>query len=308
MSFDIALGNVLVTLFYILPGFIICKMKRAFTDHLVTLSGVLVYVCGPCMVISALLSLDFSVETLANMGLFFVITLILQCAFMGIVYAVIRKKSADPKYRLMTIGMVLGNVGFFGLPIVRALLPNNPEVASYSIVYIVSMNILVFTVGVFCLTGDKKYMSIRPAVFNPTIFGFAIGFPLFILGAKNILPSLLTNSVSLLGSMSTPLCMLILGIRLATVSLPKLFARPSVYMICIGKLLLFPLFAFFAVKWLSLPEAFKASILILSATPCASVVFNLSEMHRVDAELAANCVLLSTLMCFLTIPTLTLLL
>jgi predicted permease len=307
MSFDIALGNVLVTLFYILPGFIICKMKRAFTDHLSTLSGVLVYVSGPCMVISAFLSLDFSMEMLANMGLFFVITLILQCAFMGMVYLIIRKKSADPKYRLMTIGMVLGNVGFFGLPIVRALLPENPEVASYSIVYIVSMNILVFTVGVFCLTGNKKYMSIRPAILNPTIFGFSIGFPLFLLGAKVFLPELLTTSVSLLGNMSTPLCMLILGIRLATVSLPKLFARPSIYIICLGKLLLFPLFAFFAVKWLPLPEAFKASILILSATPCASVIFNLSEMHRVDAELAANCILLSTLMCFLTIPTLTLL-
>jgi predicted permease len=308
MSFSIALANVLVTLFYILPGFIICKMKRASTDHLVTLSGILVYVCAPCMVISAFLSLDFSPQILANMGLFFVITLALQCAFMGIVYAIIRKKSDDPKYRLMTIGMVLGNVGFFGLPIVRALLPNNPEVAAYSIVYIVTMNILVFTVGVFCLTGDKKYMSIRPAIFNPTIFGFSIGFPLFLFGAKAILPITLINSVSLLGNLSTPLCMLILGIRLATVSLPKLFTRPAVYIICIGKLLLFPLFAFFAVKWLPLPEAFKASILILSATPCASVIFNLSEMHRVDAELAANCILLSTLMCFLTIPTLVLLL
>ena len=84
--------------------------------------------------------------------------------------------------------------------------------------------------------------------------------------------------------------------------------RATVYAICFGKLVLFPLFAFFAVKFLPLPYAFKASVLILSATPCASVVFNIAEMHNCDAELSANCVLLSTLMCFLTIPPLVLLL
>ncbi len=308
MSFDISLSNVLMTLFYILPGFIVGKMKKASTDHLPTLSAILIYVCMPCLVISSFLSLDFSREGLKNIGLFFLLTLLLQAAFMLIVYCLIRKKSNEPKYRLMTIGMVLGNVGFFGLPIARALLPHNPEVASYSAIYSVSMNILLFTIGVFCLTGQKKYVSLKPAVFNPTVFGLAIGFPLYLIGAKSFFPSLLVGGVSMLGNMSTPLCMLILGIRLASVSFSRLFARPSVYIICLGKLVLFPLFAFFAVKFLPLPEAFKASILILSATPCASAVFNLAELHNCDTELSANCVFLSTLICFLTIPPLMLLL
>lgn len=308
MSFEISLGNVLITLFYILPGFVIGKLKKTSTAHLPTMSAVLIYVCMPCLVLSSLLSIDYSADGLAYMGLFFVLTLILQAAFMLLIYLAIRKKSAQPKYRLMTVGMVLGNVGFFGLPIVRALLPNNPEVASYSAVYSVSMNILLFTVGVFCLTGQKKYMSLKSAVLNPTMLGLAVGFPLYLMGAKGFLPPLLVSGISVLGNMSTPLCMLILGIRLSAVSLPKLFARPSVYVITLGKLVLFPLFTFFAVKLLPLPYAFKASMLILSATPCASAVFNLAELHQCDAELSANCVLLSTLLCFLTIPPLTLLL
>jgi predicted permease len=308
MSFQISLANVLMTLFYILPGFVIGKMKKTTTSHLPTLSSVLVYVCMPCLVLSSLLSIKHSAEGLKNMGLFFVLTLLVQAAFMILVYLVIRKKSHIPKFRLMTVGMVLGNVGFFGLPIVSALLPQNPEVASYSAVYSVTMNILLFTVGVFCVTGKKEYMSLRPAVLNPTMFGFAIGFPLYLLGAAEVLPPLLIGGINALGHMSTPLCMIILGIRLSVVSLPKLFARPTVYIICLGKLILFPLFAFFAVKFLPLPYALKASMLILSATPCASVVFNIAEMHNCDAELSANCVLLSTLLCFMTIPPLTLLL
>ena len=308
MSFDIALSNVLVTLMYILPGFIVCKLKRASADHLSTPSGILMYACAPCMVISSFLALDFSVENLANMGWFFIVTFVVQAAFMGLIYFLVRKRVVHIKYRILTIGSVLGNVGFFGLPIVKALLPNNPEVMCYAAVYIISMNILVFTFGVFCLTGDKQYMTLKAAIFNPTMFGFVTGLFLYIIRAGAFLPDLVKSSVGLMGNMTTPLCMIILGVRLATVDLKKLFIRPIVYLTCLGKLVLFPLFAYAAVYFLPLAESFKASVLILSATPCASVIFNLAELHKSETELSANCVLVSTLLCFMTIPVLVMLL
>lgn len=308
MSFNIALSNVIITLLYILPGYIVCKMKRAAADHLSTLSGVLIYICAPCMVVSSFLALDFSVDNLINMGLFFVVTFLLQAAFMGLIFFIFRKKAEDAKYRILTIGSVLGNVGFFGLPVVKALLPNNPEVMCYSAVYVISMNILVFTVGVFCLTGKKEYMTVKAGIFNPSMFGFVTGLLLYLVQAGDFLPDLVTNSVGLLGNMTTPLCMIILGIRLASVSFKKLFTRPIIYLICLGKLVLFPLFCYAAVVFLPFADSFKASILILSATPCASVILNMAEMHKSETELSANCVLLTTLMCFLTIPVLTLLL
>lgn len=308
MGFDIALSNVLITLFYIIPGFIICKIKRASADHLPTLSAVLIYVCGPCMTISAFLALDFSLRDLANMGLFFVATFLLQAAFMGLIFLIFRKRIHESKYRILALGSVLGNVGFFGLPIVKALIPENPEVMCYAAVYVISMNILVFTVGVFCLTGKKETMTLRAAIFNPSMLGFSVGLVLYILGANRFLPQLLMNGVGLLGNMTTPLCMIILGVRLGTVSFKKLFARPIVYATCLGKLLLFPLFCYAAVALLPLDPSFKASMLILSATPCASIIFNMAEIHRSETELSANCVLVSTLICFLTIPVLTLIL
>ena len=81
MSFDITFSNVLLTLLYILPGFIICKMGKVSTEHQSSLSGVLVYACSPCMLISSFLSLDYSAQNALNMGLFFVVTLVLQAGF-----------------------------------------------------------------------------------------------------------------------------------------------------------------------------------------------------------------------------------
>ncbi len=308
MEFQVSFSNVLVTLLYILPGYLLCKAHKATGEHLSTLSAVLVYICGPCMIFSAFLPMQPSAELLINMGLFFLITLTLQILFMLGLYGILRRRYEQPIWRLLTIGSVFGNVGFFGLPMVMALLPDSPEAACYSTVYVLTMNLLTFTVGVFCLTRDRKFMSLKAAVFNPTVLAFLFSLPFFLLRAGNWMPPLLTDSISLLGGITTPLCMIILGIRLATVRFRELFTRPAVYLICLGKLLVFPLFCYAAVCFLPLPTALKASILILSGAPCASVILNLAEIHRSERELAANCVLLSTILCLFTLPLLTMIL
>lgn len=306
--FQIAFQNVLLTVLYIFPGFLLCKGRKAIADHLSTLSAVLVYICSPCMILASFLSLDFSWGILGYMGIFLVVTLVLQMLFMGGIWLILRKKWENAAYRIVTIGSVLGNVGFFGLPIVKALLPDNPEVMCYSAMYVISMNFFAFTMGVFCLTKEKKYMTPRAGILNPSTIGFFVALVCFIFGLGKYVPPILQNSIDLLGDMTTPLCMTILGIRLGTVSLKKLFTRPTVYLTCLGKLIVFPLFCYAAVCFLPLPFSFKASVMILSATPCASIILNLAEMHRSETELSANCVLLSTLICFLTIPLMVLIL
>ncbi|MGN0813988.1 MAG: AEC family transporter [Candidatus Coproplasma sp.] len=309
MGFEIAITNVLITLLFAAPGFALCKAKKASAEHLSTMSAVLIYVCSPCMIVDSFIQLDFNLTEFGKMGIFFGVTFVLQIAFMLVTYAIFRKKYDDAKYRVCTIGSVMGNVGFFGLPVVKALLPNNPEVACYSAVYVLSMNVLVFTVGVFFLTRDKRFMSLKQAVLNPSTLAFVVALPLYITGAKVYLPQVLQDATELLGKMTTPLCMFILGIRLGTISIKKLFVRPIVYLTCACKLIIFPLFCYACVAFVPwLDYAFKASVLILSAVPCASVILNLAEIHRAETELAANVLLLSTLVCFITIPVLVLLL
>lgn len=307
-SFQIAFVNVLITLFYLVPGFIVRKMGKVSQDHLSTLSAVLVYIGNPFLCVSAFMSLDFSVEMTLNMLWFFLATLLLQSLFMLVLYAILRKKEQESKYRVLTIGSVVGNVGFFGIPILRALYPANPELACYSTVFTLSMNILIFTVGVFCLTGDKKYMSIKSAIFNPTVFSILIAFPVYLFGLKQYFPDVLSNAITTVGAMTTPLCMFILGIRLASAPLKRIFSRPIVYATAALKLLVFPLFCYALVYFLPFSDIFKAGILVLAGMPCASVLLSMAEIHKSETEMAANCQLVSTLLCFLTIPLLTLLL
>lgn len=298
----VAFTNVLLTLIYIIPGFISRKTNITKAEHLPSISAILVYVCSPCMIVASFLDTARTWENVSQIMLFFVVSLAIQAILTCVLYVIFRKKFEDAKYRMLTVSFGLGNAGFFGIPIIEALLPNHPEVACFACVYIVGMNMLTFTIGAYCLTGDKKRMAFKKAFLNPSFISLLVALVLFALNVKSIMPDMLMNAIRLLKSTTTPLCMIILGIRLASVPFKKLFTRAYVYIICSCKLLIFPFVCLAIVYFLPFSDVFKAAMFILGGTPCAAVMLNLAEMYEGETELAANCVLLSTLLCVFTIP------
>lgn len=302
-SFLTVLTNVLITLFFLIPGFILKKMNRVSEAHLSSISAILVYIGTPFLEVSAFLSLDFDLPTLGWMWLFFLLTFALQAAFMALV-RLFPKNRQDPENRMLVVSSVMGNVGFFGAPLIRAAAP---DALCYVVMYMLSMNVLVFSFGTWCITGEKKYLSVKALLLNPTAFGFVLAFPCFLFGLKDVFPAALTGAIDAVANMTTPLCMFILGIRLASAPLGNLLRAGKAFLAAALKLVAFPLFCFALTAFFPLPRDFRSALLILSAAPCATLVMNLAEMYRGKSAFAANCLFLSTLLCFLTIPALTLL-
>lgn len=301
MAFLIVLKNVTIMMVYLLVGLFMVKSGKADTSHAKSISTLLIYVCGPCMVINSFLGMDSTRENSIDVLTFFVTTFIIQVLFFAICYLFLKNKIKDPKYRILSIGGVLGNVGFFGLPLVSALFPDEPVVAGYSSIYVMSMNIIVFSIGVFMITGDRKYISIKPIIFNPTTFAIALSLPLYIFDVK--LPETAAGAVELFGKMTVPICMIVLGMRLAAVNAKDLFSRPFAYISCALKLIIYPIFAYMCVRFLPFfDDVFKISILLLSSAPTGAIVLSLAEIHEQQQELAANVVLLTTIFSIITIP------
>lgn len=301
MNFKITLSMVLMALFYMIPGYITARMGKTKAEHLPTLSGVLVYIGAPFLVISSFLSLEYQREDLVSMGLFFLVTLLLQTVFFLAVFF-LSGGHRHAARRVIAMGTTCGNVGFFGTPVVRALFPHSPQVACYAVCFTISMNLLVFTLGIFCLTGDKKYISPRSALCNPTMLGLLVALPLYLTGLGGKLPLVLQNGIHTLGGMTTPLCMFILGIRLASTPLRRVFTDIRVYLACLGKLVVFPLFCLGATLLLSRDAAFEGCLVILASTPCAAVILSLAEIHHSEEKASAACILASVLLCIVTVP------
>lgn len=302
MNFFLTASSVLIAFIYLIPGFILTKAHLCKPEHSKTLSAILIYICGPAMIINAFTDVDFSVQSSLNMLGFFFVTLLLQIVVIALLYIVLRHRFSEAKYRILTMASIFGNVGFFGMPLIKSILPAYPIAMCYSSMFMLSMNILIFTVGVYCLTEDKRFISIRSAILNPTFITMIIAIPLYLLNVK--LHEIIKTPLEGFSKMTMPLCMIILGIRLASSDLKSLFTRPFIYVIALFKLVLFPLFCYFAVYFLPVDYAFKASILILCSVPCAAVILTLAEVHDKEQELASNAIIITTLFALLTIPVL----
>lgn len=293
--------NVLTMLMYMACGFILVKSKKADPSHAKSLSAFLLYICSPCMIINAFSEMEYSLGSFLEIIKFFFTAIAVMLLFFIILYVVLRKRYEDPKYRIFSIGSVLGNVGFFGLPLVKALFPGYPLAVCYCMAYVVAMNLIVFTVGVFMITQNKKFISLKTVFFNPTTVALVIALPIYFFGIT--LPSPLAGAVSLLGSVTTAICMLVLGMRLASMSLKKVFSQPFTYITALSKLVVFPIFAFLCVCFLPFfDDIFKTTLFVLSAAPSAAFILTLAELHNKEQELSANIVLVASVMSIITLP------
>lgn len=298
-SFFAALTTVGVMLFYAVPGFLLVKSKLVASEGISNFAKLLMYVCSPMLVIYSFLNIEFSWGLVANMAIAFVFAISVMLIFV-LVFARIFKNKEDAKYRIYTLATVFPNCAFMGVPILQAVLPDYPEALAYSVMFSMALNISSWTIGSYVITGDKKYIGVRKVLLNPQMFALLVAIPLFAVGAQ--LPEKIDTMVTLLGQMTTPLCMLIMGMRLATTPVRGIFLKPLQYLIIGIKQLLLPLLVFLVLLPLPLDQNMKNSIYIIFACPVASVILSFAEMLGNGQRDAANMVLLGTSLSALTIP------
>lgn len=313
-TFLITLSAVIVMLVYALPGYLLVKGKKMGESSIPAFVTLLLYICQPCLTVNSFQEASKVIHkgsiTLAEMalmgGVFLLLSLLLQGAFLGLFYLIFRKKQEQVEYRIFVIASALGNCGFFGIPMLTAVLPDHPEAAMFSAVNSLVMNALCWTVASAIITRDRRHMSLKRILLNPNTISALVALPLFF--TDTVLPEQVGDMVLLLAKFSSPLCMMILGMRLATVSVPGLFGRAGQYLMVGVKNVVFPLFAFAILYFLPVASLVKQVMLILCCCPVANVVLSFSEMLGQGQKTAANVVILSTLGCLLSLPALCLLL
>lgn len=304
-AFTTTLICVAVMLAYAVPGFILVKVKMVKPAAIPAFATVLMYVCQPGLTLYSFDKADYTPRLLANMGIFFAIITAFQIAFILFFYLIWRKKFGDVKYRIGSIATVLTNCSFFGVPILEALFPTNANVAVYSMMYFLSMSLIGWTLVSYIITGDKKYISIKKILLNPATLSIAVALPLFITKTK-LVPEI-ADMATILGKMTTPMCMFVLGMRLATMRIKPIFTDGMQYLTVFINQILFPVLVFAVIWFTPLDLELKQCMFVMCSCPIASVVLNYAEILGQGQERAANTLLLGTILSIATVPILMLL-
>lgn len=301
MSFGFTLVTVATMLAYAVPGYLLVKTKAVKPDAISAFAKLLMYVCQPCLTAYSLLQAKFSKVLFGKMAVFFLISLLLMLTMLLLFKFIYRNKNEDIRYRISNVAVCFGNCGFFGVPILQALLPEYPDVVVFSTMMCVAMNMLGWTAASAIITRDKKYISIKKVVLNPAFIGLVAAMPLFLLGIS--LPSQIYSMVTLLGKMTTPLCMLILGMRLSTVRIRDIFTSPIQYITVIIKQMIMPLVGMAVIWFIPFIDLYiKQAMVIMCCCPVASIVLNFSELLGEGQKTAANMLLLGSMMSVITMP------
>ena len=301
MIFNTTISSVALLLMYAVPGFLLIKTKLVEKENIPAFAKFLLYVCQPCLTFYSFDKADFSADLLLNLLIFFAIALVGQFGFLMLFFFIFRNKSKENEnYRIYNIAAVLGNCGFFGIPVVERLFPERQDAAVYCLVFTLAFNLLCWTLVQYIITRDKKYIQAKRLILNPSTLSFAVAFVLFVLSIK--LPSLLSEAVSLGGKISTPLCMTILGMRLATASFKEVFGKGTQYLVIILKQVLMPAGVLLLLYFLPIDIFMKQLAFILFCCPVASNVLNFAELAGKGQKPAGSCVLLGTILSIVTMP------
>ena len=302
--------TVAIIMIYAIVGFCIIKFKLIKKESIPDFAKFLMFVCQPILIIYSFNKADYSTELLKTLLIAFGLIVAIFALFLVTFFLIFRKKYKDKiAYRIYTIASCFGNVGFLGVPILEAVFHDDPNALATALaissVFLVVMNEIGWTVGSLIISLDKKYVRLKMIFLNPSIIAIYVALPLFFFKIK--VPARLDMVVDILAKMTTPLCMLILGMRLAVTNYKIVFCNYKTYIMIIIKQIIMPLTMLLFVFAMPIDTSVKQALVILASAPIASVVLNFSEMVGEGQEDAASLVLCGTILCILTMPLITLL-
>ena len=202
---------------------------------------------------------------------------------------------------------VNANTIFIGLPLNIALFGD--DALAYFLIYYITNTISTWTLGVFLMTSDSKdgkkkqeskfnWKKLLPA----PLLGFIVSVVFLVINIP--LPSYVSNTLSYIGGLTTPLSLIYIGIVLAKAGIKTIHFDKDSILALVGRFILSPLLMFLVLKLMApqMATAEYQTFMIQSATPALAVLPILANQGDGDVEFSTNIVTLSTILFVIVIP------
>lgn len=283
-----------------LVGFTSRKMRILNSHANQVTTQLMLYITLPALILYSL-NTSFSIDIFIDFA--WLVTMSIYVLSISILFATwLRRKATLPilQKNVYESLIIFGNQGFIGFAISYILM------AEQGIIYLTFFNIfyliLIWTYGIYIFTKTEKSVNLKLLFLNPGILSTLIGLVMLFLPYQ--WPSLLLDTFESVGKMTIPLSMILIGSLLADIQWQDLRTYSKniyIWIAAISKLLILPsfLFIFF---FLHVPYSLMIVAVLTAAMPSASTTSVYAQKFGGDASFASFGVLLSTLLCIITIP------
>ncbi len=260
------------------------------------MSNVLLYFVTPCLIINSF-NIEYDPSKIKGLLVCFLASFLIHAATILIVHLIF-KGNPDGRLRVLRFACVFSNAGYMGLPLQQAVLGSDG--VFYGSVYVAMFNIMLWTYGVICSTGDFKALSGKKLLTNPGIIGVTIGF-LFFLTPLTI-PNVLGTVISNMAAVNTPIAMIIIGFYLASSNILKALRDKSVYLVSFIRLILIPLLSLGIMYLCGIRDTVLVATVTAASAPVATATSLFATKFDNDIELSVNLVSFTTVISIITMP------
>ncbi|USK53254.1 AEC family transporter [Cytobacillus solani] len=285
-------------------GFIVRK-KGVLNEHANdVLTHLILSITLPALILFSL-DISFSVDIVKDF--LWLISMSMYILVLSCFLAKWMKKRArlEKKQKNVYEGLIIfGNQGFIGYAVSFILFEEQ------GIIYLTIFNlcylILIWTYGIFLFSNST--INWKQIFLNPGILSTFVGLILFLLPVN--LPVMVSSGLESVGKMTIPLSMMLIGSLVANVNYKDLFLSIKnryLWKMAIARLLFIP-FLLLPFAFISVPFSLLITAILVSGMPAAPTITLFSQKYGADTLFASLGVLITTLLCIVTIPLLYLIL
>lgn len=300
MSFTSLLTTIATLFLMMVVGFICGKLRIIDETSSKNLSGLIVKAGQPFLVISSLITLEYSFDNLKTGGIIFAlgIGVHILLAFFSFLFAFPLRKNLNSG-KLAEFAMVFTNCGFIGFPILKSIFGDIG--LFYGAFYVVSFFLFTWTWGIILLARGRSdiRLTLKKALINFGTVPCLIGIILFVLPFP--LPAAVRELSAYIGGLCTPVSVLITGANLSRRNLLKMVKNPRIYYVNLIRLIVLPMLIT-TILWLCrLPDYLIVFSCVMTAMPSAANITMFGELYDIEPGTAAEFVGSTSILCTATL-------
>lgn len=292
--------NQMIQLFMVIGLGYFMKKKKILNDEVNSkLNYIVISITTPALIFSSVCTATISDKSTVLYTLVIAIALYIVLPIISYIIVKIMRVPVEQKGLYMFM-IIFSNIGFMGYPVMKALFGNNAIL--YTSIFNILFNIEVYTLGVILINYGKNVETKfnLKNLLSPGIIASIIA--LFIYFLEINIPSVIVESCTMVGDMTTPLAMLIIGATLANIKVKELFTEYRLYYFTIIKQIILPVAMFPVIAYFVTDPLLRGITLVNVAMPVANSAVLFANEYGGNVELAAKSVFITTLISVITIP------
>lgn len=265
------------------------------------LSNLVISFVNPALMFYAY-NIDLKINLITGLGQAFLVAIVMHLIFIG-ASRLLLKDNQSGNYGLERYCCIYSNCAFIGIPLVSAVY--GVKGVFYVTAYITIFNLLMWSHGIMLMAPRGRTEFLKKVLLSPTIIATLLGMIVFF--AQIPMPKVILEPIRYIGSLNTPLAMIVSGVTIAQSNFLYALRDKRIYWIAFIKLLFVPMVILFLFLLFDINKTALMSTILVGACPTATASTLLAIQYGRDEKYASQIFGMTTIFSVVTLPLLVIL-